>query len=227
MIFTTSVCQLLSGKQNRRGIDPVTAAVSRWWFHSNYWLHNDNSSAHLFLLQLEARYRWSGALSHWSYPLGHWSQCGHLGGGGRKKANMTSMFHVGCVYELATDNLFISICQLNRVGEGPHGLWIQIAELLVLCESMRSACSLSHCLHCYRCARNVCRECSVRNGDSGTVKRRQGATVALRRPAGQCSAGLQHSSCLAKNVRNEVPSQLHSFSGSYIHCTAVAQWMGS
>lgn len=46
------------------------------------------------------------------------------------------------------------------------------------------------------------------------------------RPAGRCSAGLQHSSCLAKNARNEVPSQLHSFSGSYIHCTAVAQWMG-
>lgn len=91
---------------------------------------------------------------------------------------------------------------------------------------MRSACSLSHCLHCYRCARNVCRECSVRNGDSGTVKRRQGATVALRRPAGQCSAGLQHSSCLAKNVRNEVPSQLHSFSGSYIHCTCCSSVNG-
>lgn len=27
---------------------------------------------------------------------------------------------------------------------------------------MRSACSLSHCLHCWQCARNVCKECLVK-----------------------------------------------------------------
>lgn len=43
-----------------------------------------------------------------------WSPKGREGR--RKKANMTSMFHVGCVYELATDN---SICHVNRGGGGP------------------------------------------------------------------------------------------------------------